>query len=77
MKPPNVIFVPDEALMFRMIELVAKAPNEDAEGLLIRFCDFLPPKPLWMLEQDKMNQEKEDEEQRIREKMSKLENTEL
>ena len=47
-KVPFLIFVPDEALLNRMIELVAKSPNEQAEGLLIKFCDFLPPKPQWM-----------------------------
>ena len=48
-KPPNIIFVPDEALMNKLIENVA-THTEDTDTLLIKFCDFLPPKPQWMVD---------------------------
>ena len=48
---PNVIFVPEEPLWNKIIEAVAKHP-ENTDQLLIKFCDFLPPKPQWMIDQD-------------------------
>ena len=48
---PNVIFAPDEPLLNKIIEAVAKHP-ENTDQLLIKLCDFLPPKPQWMIDQD-------------------------
>ena len=46
-KAPNVIFVPDEAMLTRLIEALAKHPGQ-TDALFIKLCDFLPPKPQWM-----------------------------
>ena len=46
-----MIFVPEEPLWNKIIEAVAKHP-ENTDQLLIKFCDFLPPKPQWMIDQD-------------------------
>ena len=46
-----MIFAPDEPLLNKIIEAVAKHP-ENTDQLLIKLCDFLPPKPQWMIDQD-------------------------
>ena len=54
--PPPVIFYPEEHLMNKMIESVARHPG-NTDALLVKYCDFLPPKPAWMIEQDKLKQQ--------------------
>ena len=54
--PPNIIFLPDEALMNKLIEHVA-THSDDTNTLLIKFCDFLPPKPQWMIDIEKKRED--------------------
>jgi len=59
--PPQCIFVPEEPLLHKMIESVAKhAGNMDV--LLNKYCDYLPPIPPWMLEQQRLKEELQKEE---------------
>ena len=52
-KPPACIFVPEPALMNRMIETTAKNTNELA-WLYAKFGDMEQPKPQWLIEQEEL-----------------------
>ena len=63
-QPPSCIFMPDTALFNKMIETVARTP-ENKELLYAKFSDMEPPIPQWMIDDDMAKQERIAEENRI------------
>ena len=48
---PGCVFIPEEAMMKKMIETIAKGQDSlSREELYAKFSDFKAPKPQWLIE---------------------------
>ena len=63
--PPRCVFVPEQAIMHKMINAVAMY-MDDIPVLYSKFGYLEQPKPQWMIEQEKIVLERMKEEARIR-----------
>ena len=51
LKPPSCVFVPDTAVLNKLIEAVARTPD-NKDLLYAKFSDQKQPRPQWMIDYD-------------------------
>ena len=63
-KPPNIVFMPEEDLLNKLIEYAAKH-HGNTDNLLAKLSDHCPSMPEWMKEQRRLKEERLENERML------------